>query len=485
MVDHENAGVYNVIHGHFDKEAEEMKNYILSMPNRKFSKNVYYVSPKGDDAADGRTPETAWRTLAPVNALNDAEEFAQQAVLFERGGLWRGGVKARSCTVYSSYGEGEKPRFYGSLQNYADETLWTPVEGREDVWQLSLADWKGRTDGAFVNVRTPDNNDAGNVVFINEKDEVVMCGKKFGEDTLENDYDYFHDLESGMLYLHLSGGNPAAQYPQIEIVPKYSVFHCPEHSHHIIIDNLCIRYANFGISGSNTANNITVRGCEIGWIGGCFHTPRVRFGNGIEFFGTCYDILVEDNWIYHCFDAGYSNQGATPRDCWFRFKEHDILVQNNLIEKCNYNIEIWVGKQDIMRDCYYRSNILRFAGYQFERSNRFGSSVVVASHVCMMYSPKPMLNVIVMDNLMDYSYRHFATMSYPKLNGKCAQFFHNRYAQKDAEEATAVHIWDITDEEFVPRTRHYFHSQEELEEKVSLFDIAPREVFFDGVADHE
>ena len=50
----------------------------------------YYVSAKsGDDAADGRTPATAWRTAARL----ETEKIAPGSfVLFERGGLYRGTV---------------------------------------------------------------------------------------------------------------------------------------------------------------------------------------------------------------------------------------------------------------------------------------------------------------------------------------------------------------------------------------------------------
>ncbi|MBQ4612655.1 MAG: hypothetical protein IJB26_03790 [Clostridia bacterium] len=487
MLDSENAGVYNELHGHFDAEAAAMKEYILNMPDRTF-KNAYYVSPNGDDANDGRTPETAWKTLERVNALEDAEEFHQQAVLFERGGVWRGGIKARSCTTYSAYGEGEKPRFYGSIRDYADESLWTPDETRENVWKLSLADWMGKDDGVFINVRLEIKlgNHAGNILFIDDKGDVKMCGRRKNEDVLEADFDYYHDLETGMFYLYLTGGNPAKQYAEIEIVPKYAIFRCLEHHHHITIENLCMRYANFGVSCSNTAHNIAVRGCEIGWIGGCFtNNPRERLGNGIEFYGSTHSDIVEDNWIYQCFDAGYTNQGATPRNCPFRFEHYDILVQNNLIERCCYNLEIWIGRQDLMRDCIYRDNILRFAGYNFERHNRFGSSLICASHGCFMYSRKPMLNVVVMDNLMDYSYRHMFSVAYPNVNGKGPQIVNNQYAQKDAEEASIAFCWDIADREFVPSTHYRARSQEDMERSVALIDQKARAVFFDGVADHE
>ena len=46
----------------------------------------YYVSPAGDDAKDGRTEATAWRTCAKVNK---AAFQPGDSILFKRGGEWR------------------------------------------------------------------------------------------------------------------------------------------------------------------------------------------------------------------------------------------------------------------------------------------------------------------------------------------------------------------------------------------------------------
>lgn len=42
------------------------------------------------------------------------------AVFFERGGLWRGYLDCAEGVTYSAYGQGEKPRIYGSPENGAD-----------------------------------------------------------------------------------------------------------------------------------------------------------------------------------------------------------------------------------------------------------------------------------------------------------------------------------------------------------------------------
>jgi hypothetical protein len=82
-----------------------------------FTPDIYYVSPKGDDASDGRSEAKAWRSVAKVNAasFNPGDQ-----ILFARGGEWRDSLKAGSSgaagkpIVYGAYGKGEKPRFWGS-----------------------------------------------------------------------------------------------------------------------------------------------------------------------------------------------------------------------------------------------------------------------------------------------------------------------------------------------------------------------------------
>ena len=79
--------------------------------------DITYVSPKGDDAHDGKSEAKAWRSVAKVNAttFNPGDQ-----ILFARGGEWHDCLKASSSgaagkpIVYGAYGKGEKPRFWGS-----------------------------------------------------------------------------------------------------------------------------------------------------------------------------------------------------------------------------------------------------------------------------------------------------------------------------------------------------------------------------------
>ncbi|CAM3574580.1 right-handed parallel beta-helix repeat-containing protein [Smaragdicoccus niigatensis] len=72
--------------------------------------NAFYVSASGDDKADGRTPQTAWKTLARVS---EARLAAGEQVLLEGGSRFRGQIvidhgadDPQHPLVIGSYGDG-------------------------------------------------------------------------------------------------------------------------------------------------------------------------------------------------------------------------------------------------------------------------------------------------------------------------------------------------------------------------------------------
>ena len=77
-----------------DALSEAKKSAILEAEDKLDIKGrCFYVSNSGNDENDGRTPESAWKTLARVS---DAELERGDGVLFCRGDIFRGFIKAQS-----------------------------------------------------------------------------------------------------------------------------------------------------------------------------------------------------------------------------------------------------------------------------------------------------------------------------------------------------------------------------------------------------
>ncbi|KQO58838.1 hypothetical protein [Sphingomonas sp. Leaf257] len=83
-----------------------------------------YVSPTGDDTADGKTPATAWKSLAVAAMLGVLA--AGSDVRLARGGAWAETLLPIYGCTYTAFGAGAPPRVGGGL-NGVDEngaTLW-------------------------------------------------------------------------------------------------------------------------------------------------------------------------------------------------------------------------------------------------------------------------------------------------------------------------------------------------------------------------
>ena len=113
-----------------DRKAEKMKQQIRNTPsaiNLEERGTIYYISAEGDDSNSGLSPEQAIHSLEKLNSL---ELKPNDCVLFRRGDLWRGRLRARTGVSYSAYGKGEKPRIYGSPYDAAKVGRWVETEAK-------------------------------------------------------------------------------------------------------------------------------------------------------------------------------------------------------------------------------------------------------------------------------------------------------------------------------------------------------------------
>ena len=354
-----------------DKRTEEIKN----TPNMDLSgitgKKYYVSSSTGDDNNDGLTEATAFKTV--TKAMNLAVKG--DAVLLKRGDMWRERFSTKAGTILTAYGTGAKPIINANIHgDVADESLWTLVEGTTDLWKY-----------------TREVPDVGNIVVNGNKTiEKFTAGVKYRDNatyvgnvifdpvTHLKDDNYFMSLftevngnvanmDKSTLYVRCSAGNPGKVYDTIELCYRG---HGIKNNANTTIDNIALFYAgSHGISSNGT--NVKFTNMEIGYIGGSAQNTNngtmTRFGNGIEVYGACDNFVIDNCYVYQCYDAGITHQQQLGGggNC----VEQNVYFTNNVIDRCIYNIEYFMGIADtpntvrLMKNINYIGNLLSRSGY--------------------------------------------------------------------------------------------------------------------------
>ena len=338
---------------------------------------VYYVSNNGNDGNSGKSPEQALKTVSKLQEFqNNGTIKSGDVVLFERGSEWRERWTAKDGITYSAYGTGDKPVFNGNtLGDAADSAKWLLVEGTTNIWKY--------------------NNhvlDIGNIVYNNGEKTVTKIVPQIKEKTLLVDGAKFDPLTTfvkndtficeyvtlaqesvdvtsaiSRLYVRCDEGNPGEVYDSIELVYRGNLIRGASNT---VFDNICIKYSGSHGIGMGTVNNVTVRNCEVGYIGGSAQYYKAgnmtRYGNGIEIYGGCNNFVIDNCYVYQCYDAGITHQissGGTNDVI-----HENVYFTNNVIEKCIYNIEYFMGQSDNdsavrrMHNIVYKGNILAYSG---------------------------------------------------------------------------------------------------------------------------
>ncbi len=383
----------------FDALTEKRKSEIRNTPDTlTIMGTCYYVSNEGDDTNDGRSPDTPWKTLAKVGEF----EFCEgDTVLFRRGDLFRGGIRiAAPHFTVGAYGEGDKPKFFGAARDLKEPSLWQEVDSAHHIWKWGEKILDVGTivfnEGEQLSIKLIPSYIGGRFVCRDDESKPFVMAEEMIRDL--DLYWHFEDKMTthpskgedfpipdpigglGDLYLRCDRGNPALVFDTVEAISQQVVFRLRSKASYAHFDNLCIQYAGFAIGGSGPCiTGLHVTNCEMGWIGGqiqhYFGTDPnypegkrgtvTRFGNAVEIYGGCNDYVVENCYIYQCFDAGITHQvntGGTP------YAMENIRYANNLIEDCVYGIEYFLDQQNGDTESYMKNvemcgNIIRHSGY--------------------------------------------------------------------------------------------------------------------------
>lgn len=431
--------------GGYSKEAAAMRESIRNTVSDYDVEGVtYYISPNGDDFEDGTSPETAWQTLDAL-LVNNYLIKAGDAVLFERGGVYRenSAINAKSGVVYGAYGKGEKPCIYGSAINYADGKLWES-SNKKNIWKMEFP-----------------QTDAGIVVFNYGESYGVL---KSGLAPMSKNGDFYHNTKDKMFYLYCDKGNPGLVYEDIEIGVNQPLFVLNGGVNDVLIDNICFKYTgNHGITGYQKNYDITITNCELGWIGGSHQNAVTRFGNAIQFWDSCWNINISNNWVYQVYDAGITYQFNGTGGDGGRY--HDIVFSNNLVEYCTYSFEVFTNKDTgTMKNITFDSNVMRCAGYGVgsQRPNALN-----VSHICgwSLYYGNSLKNVSIINNVFDCSTTQAIDWGSASNRPKGFTISNNTFYQTANDNPVM---------NFGTAGHTYAKNQAEFEEAIATFDKEPK-----------
>ncbi|MBQ7821092.1 MAG: hypothetical protein IJ391_02280 [Clostridia bacterium] len=424
-------------------ESEALKKTIINSENHYFESeygNTYYVSSiNGDDENDGLSPERAWRTCKHLNEPDLIKEY--DYVLFERGSLFRVDerVMLKDGVTYSAYGEGEKPKLYGSVDASGKDSwlatdapnIWVykdTVPASLDIGNIVCDGGKAWGIKALVNGENIRQWQGycynGFEGFYVDKEEFPSYA------SLKHNMEYWHDWKSGRVYLYLELGNPGEYFNEIELSRKMSVIGGRTKS--CVIDNLCIMYTGVHGIGMGSIEDVTVQYCELGWIGGSIQSPAPgstgRLGNAVECFGYAKNYVIHDCYAYQVYDCCFTTQ-------WQGTLNDDIVMNgirfyNNVAELSNTGLETWLASHVLYSENKYgfrnmelfnNYNLYMGYGWSHQRTNKGGNFF----YGDVLMSDTYYENCRVHDNVNVYS-SHVATWA--RYSGKSGfDFYDNVY----------------------------------------------------------
>ena len=330
---------------------------------------VYYFSSlRGDDAADGKTPDTPWKSLVKASDLPE-----KSTILIECGSVYheapRPGdsslIYPKSGMTFASYGKGAKPVIYGSIDAKGAEN-WTPValnvyrfvtpiERRYEI--ASVVFDEGKAWGIKIQMTySKDEKDLYTIpayrsLALENAENGLTTYKKVksfplhtGEELQAYDLAFYHNVETGYLYVYSEKGNPGERFSSIELSRGQKIFLCGG-AGDLTFLNLDLRCAGeFGIRTANTWN-LTIQNCNFFFIGGAvqpgfgksWRNYDTRLGNAIENWGTCNGMTVENCWFDQIYDAAITTQAND------NVPQTRQIYKNNLVRRAYYGVELWTG----------------------------------------------------------------------------------------------------------------------------------------------
>ncbi len=345
------------------KRIRKANRFVSFLPAReKHASLVRYFSNDGNDAADGLTPQTAWKSLEKLEKDLPAGGEAR----LRRGDTFYGSARLKNGhgrnhpTVLTAYGNGPAPVI--SAYKIARQAAWIAT-GTNNLWRIDLAD-HSQFDG---NHMTAD----GNVGFL-EVDGQLFTRKHFAKrgDKLEKQWDFMDDNRHLTVW---SAGHPAVLAKKIKIAVCMGT--AP------FANNIELRHVAIEGTGAHGANgvgrHVRIYDCDFRNIGGSclqgYGDGTVRYGNCIECWAGSTDVIVSKCRFSGVYDVAFTMQGGSPERSW-----HNVHVTECAFSNCTQCCEIWTSKCRPgigMSACSFSYNTCTDTGYSWGYDVRPDKSV--------------------------------------------------------------------------------------------------------------
>jgi len=251
-----------------------------------------------------------------------------------------------------------------------------------------LGIWRAEVPDANLAIR----RDAG-ILILNHGEKWGV--KKWSLDELKAPFDFWYDEEFKRVVVACDA-NPAKKFSSVELALTTHIIN-QGGKHDVTYDGLAVRYGGaHGFGGGNT-KRITIRNCDLSWIGGGlqFFQPNgkpVRFGNAIEFWGGAEDHLVERNRIWEVYDAAITNQGNGDDS-----NEINITYRDNVIWNAEYSFEFWNRPATaVTRNIVFEHNTCVDAGYCWSHAQRPDPN---GAHLMFYHNPSATTGFAVRNNI--------------------------------------------------------------------------------------
>ncbi len=409
------------------KRIEEIRNTPGMDLSGITGKKIYVSESIGDNNNDGLTENTPVKTLAKANNLASKGD----AVLLKRGDIWRTPMTAKGGVTYTAYGEGPKPRIYGSPENGADPEKWLLIysdETGKKVWEYKNCDFN---DVGTMVIRDGDREYYTSKIMAYSSGSRLIYGDNTGKDfdyiaELRNNLEFFHYANNkvsgntidaatatGPVLLRCDNGNPGSVFDSIEFNVRTNGIRIAGND--ITVDNICVMYVGVHGISSGTTKNLTVTNCEFGWIGGSIQSynangntngSATRLGNGVEIYGGCDGYLIDNSYFWQNYDAGVTHQYSSRSGGSCVMK--NITYSNNVMTECIYSIEYFLSTADGVErygdNVLYKGNLCRRAGYGFggwlNRAHRGAAEHIRSGGAG---TNNPFTNYRIEDNIFDRS----------------------------------------------------------------------------------